>query len=100
MASVGFSEREAKRRYKNIRINFQVSTDWFNAKRINAPLYAYKTLINERTGEIVGAHLLGPDAGETINIFAMVINTKMTDKDIKSTIFSYPSWVNDIKSMV
>ena len=100
MASVGFSEREAKRRYKNIRINFQVSTDWFNAKRINAPLYVYKTIINERTGEIVGAHLLGPDAGETINIFAMAINNNMTDKDIKSTIFSYPSWVNDIKSMV
>lgn len=100
LASVGYSEEEAISRYKNIKVNFQVATGWFNAKRINAPLYAYKIIMNKRTGEIVGAHLLGPDAGETINIFAMAINNNMTDKDIKSTIFSYPSWINDIKSMV
>ncbi|SFR61672.1 dihydrolipoyl dehydrogenase family protein [Maribacter stanieri] len=100
LATVGYSEDEARSRYKNIRVNFEVATDWFNAKRINAPLYAYKVIMNDRTGEIVGAHLIGPDAGETINIFTMAINNKMTDRDIKSTIFSYPSWGNDIKSMV
>lgn len=100
LASVGYSEEEARSRYKNIRVNYQVATGWFNAKRINAPLYAYKVIINTRTGEIVGAHVLGPEAGETINIFTMVINNKMTDKGIESTIFSYPSWANDIKSMV
>ncbi|WP_324024229.1 NAD(P)/FAD-dependent oxidoreductase [Maribacter sp. BPC-D8] len=100
LATVGYSEEEARSRYKNIRVNFEVATDWFNAKRINAPLYVYKVIMNDRTGEIVGAHLLGPDAGETINIFMLAINNKMTDKNIKSTIFSYPSWGNDIKSMV
>ena len=100
LATVGYSEEEANARYKNIRVNFKVATGWFNAKRLNAPLYAYKIIINERTDEIVGAHLLGPEAGETINIFTMAINAKMTAKEIKSTIFSYPSWVNDIKSMV
>ena len=100
LATVGYSEEEARSRYKNIRVNFEVATDWFNAKRINAPLYAFKIIMNDRTGEIVGAHLLGPDAGETINIFTLAVANKMTEKDIKSTIFSYPSWGNDIKSMV
>tara|TARA_R110000868_G_scaffold26072_1_gene100954 strand:- start:760 stop:2109 length:1350 start_codon:yes stop_codon:yes gene_type:complete len=100
LATVGYSEDDARNRYKNIRVNYEVAADWFNAKRINAPLYAYKVILNDRTGEVVGAHVLGPNAGETINIFAMVINNKMTDRDIKSTIFSYPSWVNDVKSMV
>ncbi|SIQ11772.1 dihydrolipoyl dehydrogenase family protein [Maribacter ulvicola] len=100
LATVGYSEEEARARYKNIRVNYQVATGWFNAKRINSPLYAYKVIMNARTGEIVGAHILGPDAGETINIFTMAINNGMTDADIKSTIFSYPSWVNDVKSMV
>ncbi len=100
LATVGYSEEEARNRYKNIRVNFKITTDWFNAKRINAPLYAHKIILNDRTGEIVGAHLLGPKAAETINIFTMAINTKMTDRDIKSTIFSYPSWANDVKSMV
>jgi len=100
LATVGYSEEEARNRYKNIRVNFKITTDWFNSKRINAPLYAHKIILNDRTGEIVGAHLLGPKAAETINIFTMAINTKMTDRDIKSTIFSYPSWANDVKSMV
>ena len=100
LATVGYSEDEARARYKNVHVKFEIATDWFNAKRINTPLYAYKVILNARTNEIVGAHLLGPDAGETINIFTMAINNGMTDSDIKSTIFSYPSWVNDIKSMV
>ena len=49
------------------------ATKWFNAKRINASIYAYKIILNERTEEIVGAHLLGPQAAETINIMTMAI---------------------------
>ncbi|MBU2975282.1 dihydrolipoyl dehydrogenase family protein [Zobellia sp. B3R18] len=100
LASVGYSEEEAKARYKNVIVNFESVPDWFNAKRVNAPVYAYKILLNQRTQEIVGAHLIGPEAGETINLFAMAINQGMTADQIKKTIFTYPSWSNDIKSMV
>ncbi|MGB6152987.1 MAG: NAD(P)/FAD-dependent oxidoreductase [Pricia sp.] len=100
LASVGYSEEEAKDRYKNVVVKQASVSHWFNAKRINAPVYAYKIILNERTEEIVGAHVLGPEAAETINLFAMAINTKMTADDIKRTIFTYPSWANDLKSMV
>ncbi|ASV29793.1 dihydrolipoyl dehydrogenase family protein [Maribacter cobaltidurans] len=100
LASVGYSEEEARSRYKNVIVNYKVVPNWFNAKRINAPLYTYKIIMNKRTGEVVGAHLLGPNAGETINIFAMAMNQKMTGDDLQRTIFTYPSWANDIKSMV
>jgi len=100
LASVGYSEEEAKSRYKNIVVRHKSVPDWFNAKRINAPVYGYKIILNERTEEIVGAHILGPEAGETINIFTMAINAKMTAKQLKQTIFTYPSWANDVKSMV
>lgn len=100
LAAVGYSEEEAKSRYKSVVVNYESASNWFNAKRINAPVYAYKLLLNERTKTIVGAHLVGPDAGETINLFALAINQGMTAKQIKQTIFTYPSWANDIKSMV
>ncbi|WP_289644240.1 dihydrolipoyl dehydrogenase family protein [Maribacter aestuarii] len=100
LASVGYSEEEARSRYKSILVKQASVPNWFNAKRINAPVYSYKIILNERTQEIVGAHILGPDAGETINILTMAINAKMTADDLQSTIFTYPSWVNDIKSMV
>lgn len=100
MASVGYSEKEAKARYKNVIVKHESVPGWFNARRMNAPVYAYKIILNQRTNEIVGAHLLGPEAGETINIFAMAINMGMTADQIKQTIFTYPSWANDVKSMV
>ncbi|MBO0591625.1 NAD(P)/FAD-dependent oxidoreductase [Cellulophaga sp. E16_2] len=100
IASVGYSEEEAKKRYKNVTVNHESATDWFNARRINAPVYAYKVLVNERTKAIVGAHIIGPHAGETINLFSMAIRKEMTIDDMKEIIFTYPSWGYDVNRML
>jgi len=100
LASVGLSEEEAKRKYKNVVINYESVPEWYNAKRINATGYAYKIISNKRTKRILGAHLLSPEAAETINLFAMAIQQRMTTEQMKKTIFTYPTWANDIKSML
>ncbi len=100
LATVGQTEEVARKRYKNIIVNTDFVSHWFNAKRLNAPIYAYKIIINERTGEILGASILGPEANEIINLFTIIINQKMTSSQIVRTVFTYPSWGNDIKSMV
>ncbi|MEH6682328.1 MAG: NAD(P)/FAD-dependent oxidoreductase [Sediminicola sp.] len=99
LASVGLSEAEARKRFKNVLIKSGSATDWFSAKRINAPAYAYKTLVNERNGKILGAHLLGPEAAETINLFAMAIGLDLTAEEFKNMVFTYPTWANDIQYM-
>lgn len=100
LASVGLSEEGAKKRYKNIEVNFEHAEDWFNARRINAPVYAFKVIINERTKAIVGAHIIGPHAGETINLFSMAIRKEMTVDDIRDIVFTYPSWGYDLNRML
>ncbi|GGG35641.1 dihydrolipoyl dehydrogenase family protein [Bizionia arctica] len=100
IATVGFSEAEAKKRYNNIIVKHEFVSDWYNAKRSNEKAYGYKILINERTNQIVGAHILGSYAVETINLFTMAINLKLTTDAVKNMIFIYPSWGNDIKSML
>jgi glutathione reductase (NADPH) len=100
LATVGMSESEAKSTYKNVRVNYEKASDWFNAKRINANAYSYKILINERTDIIVGAHLLGPEASEVINLFSLAIEKEMTMEELKRIIFTYPTWGNDIKYML
>ena len=99
-ASVGFSEEEAKSRYKNIIVKQGQVPGWYNNKRIGGSEYAFKVLINERTDEIVGVHLLSPEASEIINLFTMAMNRKLRTIDIKRMIFTYPSWSNDIKIML
>ncbi len=100
LASVGYQENAAKSRYKNVTVNYAVVPDWYNAKRINARLYAYKIFINSRTKKIVGAHLLGPHAAETVNLFTLAMQNEMTTDEVKRMIFTYPSWGNDIKIMM
>jgi glutathione reductase (NADPH) len=100
LAAVGQSEEDAKKRYKSVTVKHESVANWFNARRINAPVYAYKTLVNERNGRLLGAHMVGPQAGETINLFAMAIQQGMTADQLQGLLFTYPSWSNDIKSMV
>ena len=100
IATIGQSEEEAKKRYKKVIVNAKSLANKFNARRLNAPVYPYKVILNERTGKILGATILGPEAGEMINLFTIAINQGMTSSQIVRTVFTYPSWGNDIKSMV
>ncbi|EIJ39364.1 pyruvate/2-oxoglutarate dehydrogenase complex, dihydrolipoamide dehydrogenase component [Galbibacter orientalis DSM 19592] len=100
MASVGFTELKAKELNYNIRINYKGVGNWFNAKRLNVEEYAFKTIIDNETQTILGAHLIGPHTEETINLFAMAIKTKMKVNDIRTMIFSYPTLASDITHML
>jgi len=100
MASVGYTESKAKEENKNVRVNYKEVGDWFNAKRLNIEEYAFKTIIDEETQTILGAHLIGPHTEETINLFAMAIKTKMKINDIRTMIFSYPTLASDIPHML
>jgi len=100
LASVGISEAVAKEMGHEIILEYKEVADWFNAKRINEKVYAYKTIVDKKTGVILGAHLIGPEAGEVINLFAMAINTNIDHKALKKMIFAYPTWGNDVKGMV
>ena len=100
MASVGYTESKAKELNYNIRVNFKEVGSWFNAKRLNVKEYAFKTIIDEETQTILGAHLIGPHTEETINLFAMAIKTKMKVNEIRTMIFSYPTLASDIPHML
>jgi len=100
MASVGYTESEAKERKYNVRVNYKEVGGWFNAKRLNVEEYAFKTIIDEDTQTILGAHLIGPHTEETINLFAMAIKTKMKVNDIRTMVFSYPTLASDIPHML
>ena len=64
------------------------------------PVYGYKTLVEEGTGRIVGAHIVGPHADEVINLFGLAIRHGLTADDLKSTMFAYPTGASDIGSML
>ncbi len=100
LASVGLTEEEARAQNKNYKVKFGDASSWFNAYRSQAEAYAYKVLISKEDGTILGAHLIGPSADETINLFALAIKAKIPAKDLQSMMYSYPTWASDLSYMV
>lgn len=56
--------------------------------------------LDEENGRILGGHLIGPDAEEVINLFALAIRQGLTSEDLKSAIFAYPTAASDIGTML
>ncbi|MGE5279449.1 MAG: dihydrolipoyl dehydrogenase family protein [Deltaproteobacteria bacterium] len=50
-----------------------------------------KVIAEEGSGRVLGAHIIGPEASELVNIFSLIVKNKMTVKDIRHTIFAHPS---------
>ncbi|HEY1991954.1 MAG TPA: NAD(P)/FAD-dependent oxidoreductase [Gammaproteobacteria bacterium] len=100
IASVGLSEETARSQGKKFRVNCRRAADWFTAKQEAEPVYGYKILIQERTGKILGAHLVGPHVDEVINVFAFAIRHGHTAQELKDTVFAYPTGASDIASML
>ncbi len=100
LASVGMNEKEAREKGYDFHVENKNVPIWFNAKRINDDYYAFKTLVDKKTGLILGAHLVSAEASEMINMFVMAMCGKLDCETLKKMIFSYPSWAGDIKSML
>lgn len=100
LATVGITEKEAKEKKLLIRVNYKSVPDWYNAKYRGETTYAYKVIINKETDLILGAHLIGPNAEETINIFTLAIKAGMKAIDLKSIPFTFPSDGSDLAKML
>ena len=100
IARVGLTEAEANEAGLKFRIKCERTSQWFTARRVAEPVYGHKTLIEEETEKILGAHLVGPHADEVINIFGLAIRQGLTADNLKTTMFAYPTGASDIGYMV
>jgi glutathione reductase (NADPH) len=100
IATVGLSEAAARQQTPNVYVKSARVPDWYTARRVGESVYGYKTLVEEGSGRVLGAHLVGPHADEVINLFGLAIRHDLTIDDLKSTIFAYPTGASDIGYML
>ena len=97
LASVGISAAKNSDKYKVI---FRDRSSWNTSRRAGMEFATSKVIIDEANDRIMGAHILGPNAGEAINIFATVMRLGLKASDIKKLVFSYPTTCSDIPYML
>lgn len=100
IASVGLSEKAAREQGLKFKVHHADTSGWFSSRRIAETCSGFKVLIEESTDRILGAHLLGPHAEETINFFALAIRQQMKATALKEAIFSYPTQTSDVQYML
>ena len=100
LASVGLTEKQAKEQKLSVTVTFQETSDWYNSRRIDEPFSGFKTLVDKKSGQLVGAHLLGAGSDELINLFTLAIKYQIPARELADTLFAYPTRGSDVSSML
>ena len=96
---VGLLEEEAAPSH-DIAIRFTDTSGWYSTYRAAETTAAAKVIIDTRTDQILGAHLLGPGYSELINTFGLAIKLGLTTRQLRSATATYPSLGSDLGSLL
>lgn len=99
LASIGLTEAEAHEQGRRFSVESGEMTEWSSIRKIGGKCAWYKLLIDAETNEFCGAHLLAPQAAETINLFALAMKFHLTAQQMKSVLFVFPTFAHDVRSM-
>jgi glutathione reductase (NADPH) len=100
LATVGLGEQAARERKLTFRVNRQSTDSWYSSRRTAEGYTGFKVLVEEGSRRILGAHLLGAQAEELVNLFALAIRLNLRAADLERAIFAYPSSASDLSYML
>ncbi len=100
LAKTGLQEADARQQGLDFQVHHADMSGWYSSRRVNEPCAAFKVLVEEQSGRILGAHLLGDQAAEHINVFSMAIRFGLPVADLKETLFAYPTHASDTQYML
>jgi glutathione reductase (NADPH) len=100
LARVGLTEPAATAQRLQFRKQHKDTTGWYSSRRVRLAHTGFKTLVEEGTGRILGAHLLGSHADEVINVFGLAIRHRLRADDLTDMVYAYPTSGSDISYMM
>jgi glutathione reductase (NADPH) len=100
LARVGLDEAAARDLGLQFTVHHDDTSNWYTSRRVGLAHTGYKTLIEDGTDRILGAHVLGFQSDELINLFGLAIRNHLSARDLKDMVFAYPSGASDLNSMM
>ena len=99
LAGVGLTEGEARNKLGSVRT---FTSDFRAMKNVLAgrnERSLYKLVVDGSTDEIVGIHMIGPDAPEILQAAAIAVKAKLKKADFDSTIALHPTMAEELVLM-
>lgn len=91
IASVGYTQAEAEKVFPEIRIGKFPFTANGKAMAMGNTAGFVKTIARADTNELVGMHIMGPNAAELIAQGAILIANHNTSEDAEAVVFAHPT---------
>lgn len=99
IGTVGLSEEEASKRYADIDIFQSVFTPMKHTLSGLNEKTLMKMIVRRSTDQVLGIHMVGPDAGEIIQGMAVAIRAKATKAVFDTTIGIHPTAAEEFVTM-
>ncbi|MEN8236808.1 MAG: dihydrolipoyl dehydrogenase [Pseudomonadota bacterium] len=91
VASIGLTEEAAKAEGREIKVGRFPFMANGKALAMGEPEGLVKTIFDAKTGELLGAHMIGAEVTELIQGFAIAKSLEATEQDLMHTIFPHPT---------
>ncbi len=91
IASVGLREHEAAEAGREVRIGRFPFVGNGKAIALGESDGLVKTIFDAKTGELLGAHMIGAEVTELIQGFVVAMNLETTEAELMHTVFAHPT---------
>jgi glutathione reductase (NADPH) len=99
LAGVGMTEGEARNRLGSVKT---YTSDFRAMKNVLAgrnERALYKLVVNSETDEVVGLHMIGPDAPEILQAAAIAVKAKLKKEDFDAVVALHPTMAEELVLM-
>ncbi|MEO3999731.1 dihydrolipoyl dehydrogenase [Mesorhizobium sp. CAU 1732] len=100
VASVGLTEAKAKEAGHDIRVGRFPFVANGKAVALGEDQGLVKTIFDKKTGQLLGAHMVGAEVTELIQGFVVAMNLETTEEELMHTIFPHPTLSEMMKESV
>jgi dihydrolipoamide dehydrogenase len=91
IASVGLTEARAKAEGRKIRVGRFPFVGNGKAIALGEDQGLIKTIFDAESGELLGAHMVGPEVTELIQGFVIAMNLETTEEELMHAVFPHPT---------
>ena len=100
IASVGLTEAKAKESGREIRVGRFPFVGNGKAIALGEDQGLVKVIFDKKTGQLLGAHMIGAEVTELIQGYVVAMNLETTEEELMHTVFPHPSLSEVMKESV
>ena len=100
IASVGLTEAKAKEQGREIRVGRFPFAGNGKAIALGEDQGLVKVIFDKKTGQLLGAHMIGAEVTELIQGYVVAMNLETTEEELMHTIFPHPTLSEMMKEAV